>query len=233
MDSVELPTHKWGAPQAGRHYARARFGSRRAAERDPRIVERILQQYQVRPSMRPVLDAPCGTGRLRAVLERGGLRYVGLDLSDSMLDEAASTGSTDLVRGAIDSLPFRDDSFDLVLCCRLLHHLHDPEDLQAAIGELVRVSQRLVIASFWDSGSWHGLRARIGLKRGEGPRGRRAISKHLLRSLFHEAGAEVQSFHHSFRFVSQQAFVVARKRAPVRIAFHSPLAQGAFALGKA
>lgn len=233
MEHGHSTTHKWGAEHAGRHYSGVRFGSRRAAERDPRIVERILTQYEVRPSTRPVLDVPCGTGRLRPVLERAGLRYVGLDLSASMLGEALRPGNPDLVLGAIESLPFRNDSFDLVLCCRLLHHLHEPEDIRRAVRELVRVSERLVIASFWDAGSWHGLRARIGLKRPEGPRGRRSISKRVLRGIFHEAGAEVQSFHHSFRFVSQQAFVVARKRAPVRVAFPSPLAQGALALGKA
>jgi hypothetical protein len=37
----------------------------------------------------------------------------------------------------------------------------------------------------------------------------------MLRALFRENGAEVVGFYHSFRFVSQQTFVVAQKRAPV------------------
>jgi SAM-dependent methyltransferase len=231
------PSQKWADADIARRYARSRFGSSRAAERDPRIVASILEQYQVRPSTKPVLDAPCGTGRLRPVLEEAGLRYVGLDVSPAMIGEARAKDDSDLILGSVAALPFRDDAFDLVLCCRLLHHLHEPEDLRCAVRELVRVSQRLVVASFWDLGSLHGLRARVGLKRSEGPRGRRAVSKRVLRSLFEDAGADVQSFHHSFRFVSQQAFVVARKRSPVRVtvpkAAVGTLPQGALALGKA
>ena len=37
----------------------------------------------------------------------------------------------------------------------------------------------------------------------------------MLRALFRENGAEVVGFYHSFRFVSQQTFVVAQKRAPI------------------
>ena len=119
-----------------------------------------------------------------------------------------------LLLGSVERLPFRDDSFEVVVCCRLLHHLHDAESLRAVIHELTRVSYRIVIASFWDSASLHAWRRRMGLKRSEGPRGRHAISKRMLRGMFHSAGAEVIGFHHSLRFVSQQAFVVALKRAP-------------------
>jgi len=36
-----------------------------------------------------------------------------------------------------------------------------------------------------------------------------------LKRMFEAAGAEIVDFQHSFRFVSQQAFAVALKRAPV------------------
>ena len=41
------------------------------------------------------------------------------------------------------------------------------------------------------------------------------MSKRTLRHIFESAGAEVVGFHHSLRFVSQQTFAVALKRAPV------------------
>ncbi len=208
---------RWRAPDAGERYDRRRFGSRRAALRDPMIVERILDLHGVRPAVRPVLDAPCGTGRLRGVLERRGMRYIGLDASRSMLAEAARAEGSDLLMADVERLPFQDDSFDVVVCCRLLHHLHDEELLARVVAELVRVSHRMVVVSFWDSASWHAWRRRVGLRRGEGAHGRRAVSKRVLRRVFEEAGAEVIEFHHSFRFVSQQAFAVARKRAPVGV----------------
>ena len=162
-----------------------------------------------------MLDAPCGTGRLRAVLERRGMRYIGLDVSAPMLAEARRGGDTDLVMGFVDRLPFRDDSFDVVVCCRLLHHLHDHDEAEAVVKELVRVAHRMVIVSFWDAASLHAWRARVGLRRPEGPRGRRALPKRALKRMFDAAGADIVDFQHSFRFVSQQAFAVALKRVAV------------------
>ena len=210
---------KWLERDAGARYVGTRWKSSRAALRDPMLVERILDHHGVRPGLRPVLDAPCGTGRLRGVLERRGMRWVGVDVSPSMLREARGPSSDarvepGLVLSLVDRLPFRDDAFDVVVCCRLLHHLHDPEEVEAVVRELTRVSYRMVIASFWDSASLHAWRQRVGLRRSEGPRGRRAVSKRMLRRIFDSAGAEVVGYHHSFRFVSQQAFVVALKRAP-------------------
>jgi len=206
---------RWQTEDAGARYAIRRFRDPRAALRDPMLVERILDLHGVRPALKPVLDMPCGTGRLRGVLERRGMRYVGTDVSPTMLTEAATAPDAALVRADAERLPFADDSFDVVVCCRLLHHLQDEEVMESVVRELVRVSSRMVIASFWDSASWHAWRRRVGLRRSEGPTGRRAVSKRTLRRVFEESGAGIVDFHHSFRFVSQQTFTVAIKRAPV------------------
>jgi SAM-dependent methyltransferase len=194
----------------------------RGALRDPMLVERILDRHGVRPSLRPILDAPCGVGRLRGVLERRGLRYVGLDASSALLRQASGRAAaagevadpSGLCLGAVDRLPFRDDSFEVVVCCRLLHHVDDEETVNAIVHEITRVAHKLVIASFFDAASLPALRRRVGLRRSEGPRGKHALSKRSLRRMFEAAGAEVIGFHHSLRFVAQQAFVVAQKRAP-------------------
>jgi SAM-dependent methyltransferase len=214
--------NKWSDEGAGRRYTGPRWKTRQAALRDPALVERILARDGARPGLRPVLDAPCGTGRLRGVLERRGMRYVGLDVSWPMLREARRGDESGLVMAVVDRMPFRDDSFDLVVCCRLLHHLHAPEEAEAVVRELVRVAHRMVIVSFWDAASLHALRARVGLRRSEGPRGRHALPKRAIKRMFDAAGAEVVGFHHSFRFVSQQAFAVALKRAPVTEKVASP-----------
>lgn len=206
---------KWQDLEAGVRYAGERWKSSRAALRDPMLIDRILDRHGVRPSLRPILDAPCGAGRLRGVLERRRMRYVGVDVSAPMLAQASRGGNAALCLAAVERLPFQDDAFDVVVCCRLLHHLHDEDDVRAVVHELVRVSYRMVIASFWDSASLHAWRRRVGLRRQEGPKGRHAISKRTLREVFHSAGAEVTGYHHSLRFVSQQAFVVALKKAPV------------------
>jgi SAM-dependent methyltransferase len=207
---------KWRAASAGAHYASTRWRSQAKRERDPRRVAALLAEHlAVRPGA-VLLDAPCGAGRLWPALERHG-RYVGLDVSSSMLAAAraqsghAAHGATFLA-GDAARLPFRDDSFDAVVCCRLLHHLAERAAAARVVAELVRVSRGLVIASFWDAGSLPAWRRR--LLPGARPPRRHARARTELAALFSEAGAEVLGFAHTLRFVTRQAFVVARKRRP-------------------
>jgi SAM-dependent methyltransferase len=175
-------------------------------------VERILARYGVRPSRGGILDAPCGTGRLCHLLFSYGVPYVGVDISTEMLARATALSPGRLARAPAADLPFPDGTFDVVVCCRLLHHLHDREKLAAVVGELVRVSGRLVVGSFWDRASFHAWRRRLGLHATKGPSRRTAISKAELRGVIATAGADVVGFHHSCRFVSQQTFFVASRR---------------------
>ena len=213
------PVHtRWQAPAAGEHYAHARWSSTRHAERDPRLVAGLLEKHlsadrsAAAHGKALLLDAPCGTGRLRPTLSAHG-RHVGLDVSLPMLAEARQANPAGAwLRGNVTRLPFRDGSFDAVVCCRLLHHLAEPEALAEVLSELVRVSRALVIASFWDRGSlpaWR--RAWLPTTR---PARRHARSRAELAAAFAHAGAEVVGWKHSLRFVSRQAFVVARKDGP-------------------
>lgn len=82
------------------------------------------------------------TGR---VIERfRGVPVIGLDLPDEEL--AAHWQSRDLscAFGEASSLPFPDDSFDLVLAIEVFEHLPDPT---AAMAELARVCSGTLIAS--------------------------------------------------------------------------------------
>ena len=200
---------KWTDARAGDHYDGARFSSRRASERDPQLVAGLLRRHGVRTGAGGLLDVPSGTGRLHAALSATGELVTSVDVAAPML----ATRPTDprRIRASAVRLPFADRSFDVVVCCRLLHHLHDPLDLHAVVGELVRVSSRLVIASFWDAGSLPAWRVRLGLKRGEGPLGRRARPRAEIDGAFRAAGAQPLAFAHSFRFFSQQAFICARR----------------------
>jgi SAM-dependent methyltransferase len=153
-----------------------------------------------------VLDVPCGAARLRPTLEALG-RYHGVDISAAMLAAVQRDGR--LLRASAWSLPFVDDAFELVLCCRLLHHLETRAERAALLRELTRVTRRFVVASFWDAGSWHAWRRRSGRRRGHDARV--AVPRTEVEALLEQAGARALAFAHSFRFVSQQAFVLAEK----------------------
>lgn len=198
---------KWRTPESGARYEGERWSSAGKRGRDPRLVHALLERH-LRGRDGLLLDAPCGTGRLGPALASFG-SVVGVDVSPSMLRQAHASGERHLLLGDVEHLPFRDDSFDAVVCCRLLHHLRERTQLARVLAELVRVSRELVIASFWDAHSLPAWRRAL-LPARRAPR-RFARPRDELAELLEEAGAEVVGWKHSLRFVSRQAFVVARK----------------------
>jgi SAM-dependent methyltransferase len=94
-----------------------------------------------------LLDAGCGEGRhCFGALERGA-RVIGLDLDRASLARAAGAlrfrasqlGSLGaMLQGDAFALPFRDASFDKVICSEVMEHVHD---YRAAARELARVTR--------------------------------------------------------------------------------------------
>jgi len=199
------PASKWQQPEVAAHYREERFRGAGSAGRDARLVERLLARHAPGRRFARALDAPCGTGRMGTVLEHHAARVVGLDRSAAMLAERGGPG----LLGDASRLPFGDDSFDLVLCCRLLHHLED-EAARRVVRELVRVGSDILLLSFWSASGIQGWRRRLGLR--EDPEGRRPISPRRLRGLLEDAGADVLGATTSLPGWSLQSFVLARVR---------------------
>ena len=105
-----------------------------------------LERLRLRPGEK-LLDAGCGEGRhCFGALERGA-RVVGLDLDLPSLEaaakplrnRAAELGSFGtMLQGNTFHLPFRDESFDKVICSEVMEHVHD---YPAAARELARVTK--------------------------------------------------------------------------------------------
>jgi len=94
-----------------------------------------------------VLDAGCGEGFILAELKRHniGKHLEGIDFSN----EALSIGEKyfpylNLKHGDIYSLPYHDNSFDLVICTEVLEHLERPNE---AINEIKRISKKYCLFS--------------------------------------------------------------------------------------
>jgi SAM-dependent methyltransferase len=101
----------------------------------PDQLRALLQPFVSRTTRS--LDVGCGDGRTcgRWLQQHAG-SYVGVDISENSLKEAAALGlDTRLIRDA-SSLPFPDDSFDLVVCIEVFEHLFAP---QTAAREILRV----------------------------------------------------------------------------------------------
>lgn len=119
------------------------------------------------------LDVGCGTGVLAERLAEAGYEMSGVDPSPGMLDVAAANAprvTTAVASGT--SLPFPNDSFDLVITVAVLHHVANVDDVRATLGEMIRVckagSGRVIV---WDHNPrnpyWGNLMARVPQDTGE------------------------------------------------------------------
>ncbi|HUV42940.1 MAG TPA: methyltransferase domain-containing protein [Patescibacteria group bacterium] len=101
-----------------------------------RFIEKTIK---LKPKSK-VLDVGCGSGFFTYYLAK---RYqvTGLDFSKKML---ALNPHKRLIKASAYQIPFKDNTFDLVFCSNLLHHLDHP---LKALKEMNRVAKKFVIAS--------------------------------------------------------------------------------------
>jgi ubiquinone/menaquinone biosynthesis C-methylase UbiE len=121
------------------------LGSGRFAERDrpgwDQEIEALRRTLEALPPAK-TLDVACGTGFLTRHLPG---EIVGLDQSESMLDEARrqAPNATYLHSDAL-VLPFEDRSFERVFTGHFYGHLEEPER-EAFLDEARRVAPELVV----------------------------------------------------------------------------------------
>lgn len=102
-----------------------------------------------------IVDCPCGAGpALRAIPARRAIRYVGIDLSPSMLsrarERAESRGLTggEFLEADATEIPLPPDSADLFLSYWGLHCFPDPAAALAEAARVLKPGSRLVGSSF-------------------------------------------------------------------------------------
>jgi SAM-dependent methyltransferase len=138
------------------------------------------------------LDVGCGTGVLAERLAGAGYRMVGVDPSKGMLDVLeARTQLVRPVHASGTSLPFDDDSFDLVITVAVMHHVADPDDVRQTLAEMVRVVKPSGHVVVWDHNPrnpyWGPLMARVPQDSGD----ERLISEAEIVTGLHAAGAQI------------------------------------------
>ena len=89
-----------------------------------------------------VIDIGCGTGEMLEVLQKHQLQAYGLDFSFKMLEAIAKNNINHrllLINGEIEALPFKDDSFDGIICAGVIEYLNED---QKALQEIARILKR-------------------------------------------------------------------------------------------
>ena len=140
-DLVKEHFHKMGQDGS---YA-AFYGDRSHKTHDFFARKARVEEFLV-SHMRPgqsVLDVGCGTGPMVDFFCSRGLHYCGLDVAQGMLDSISRQFSNapykeriELQIGSSESIPYPDNSFDLIVGMGLLEYL---DDMAPTFSEIARV----------------------------------------------------------------------------------------------
>ena len=107
------------------------------------------------------LDVACGVANLVAGISENGSEGWGLEPSPEMLGIARwlhPNSDVLLVHGVAEMLPFRDESFDRLICKGALDHFVDPYAFMEQAVRCVRADGRVIIAI----GNYESLSCRLG-----------------------------------------------------------------------
>jgi len=186
--------------------------------RDQRVVEKAVRHAG---HVERILDVPCGTGRLVRSLASRVPHSVGADVSLDMIEfsrlhPSVKNGPKDLleyVQCDARYLPFSNDSFDVVLSGRFLHHLfHLPQSERLQVmREFARVSRRWVLGDF---NIQYGLKYYINKVRstlkGKPLKSERMTAAKVFEELA-EAGLQVEQVYPISWIASEKWYILCRK----------------------
>jgi len=121
---------------------------------DPIIIRWKKKALKLRPPRNgmPVLDVGCGTGAQLKLYRPYGCRVFGIEMSAGMIAAARqkSEGSLNLCRGNAAGMPYRDQTFELLLLSMMLHEI--PPDMRSAVlsetGRVLKDSGRILIIDY-------------------------------------------------------------------------------------
>jgi 2-polyprenyl-6-hydroxyphenyl methylase/3-demethylubiquinone-9 3-methyltransferase len=102
---------------------------------------RFFDQFVPHWTQLTALDVGCGGGFMAEALSQRGAQVVGIDIAEDLLAVATTHGQSKQLNihyqvGSAYSLPFKDESFDHVVCVDVIEHL---ENKKRAIQEIYRV----------------------------------------------------------------------------------------------
>jgi len=167
-----------------------------------------------------VLDLPCGSGRLELMLLDRGYTVVAADYAQAMLSaaqgyhhdllQADSEKSSRLSFQQEDILntSFEDQTFDAVICNRLVHHYPEASLRQQVLAELKRITKDRIIVSFFSNFALSAARFHLNNKiRGITPDDRIPIWYKDFEHDIQQAGLRINDVYPVRRGVSPQTYL--------------------------
>jgi 2-polyprenyl-3-methyl-5-hydroxy-6-metoxy-1,4-benzoquinol methylase len=113
-----------------------------------RPILRSLHTFDVsvpRPRGLRVLDVGCDSGDILLYLRSRGATVLGID-TDAQACELGRRAGLDVRHGTIETQELMNESFDAVIMCHSLEHVHDPASTLAEVARVLRPGGRLHLA---------------------------------------------------------------------------------------
>ena len=181
MLAVRGTAGTWGAPQqvetseayqaeyqtieraaAYNHGYQRRIHKRFGTRHEWRLIQRHLDRVG---HSRVILELPCGGGRITPSFADRADFIIEADIAVGQIRYGRATSTLTVPRAWMTAsafhIPLRDASVDGTICIRLAHHLPTPPERERLFRELMRVSKRFIIVTFFDHYSLKNLTRRM------------------------------------------------------------------------
>lgn len=193
----------------------SRFSKRWSTQREFTLLERLLSSQ---PHSASLLDLPSGGGRLSPQIACHTDLLIEADIALGQVQYGRAHGRVPGARqfwmtASGFHIPLKTGGVDGVVCVRLSHHLPTAAERERLVRELLRVSRRFVIMTFFDFHSLKNLGRR--LRRpldGKAPKMTMTVSR--VRELAREGGADLAACPALSHIGSGHRYALMVKRAP-------------------
>jgi SAM-dependent methyltransferase len=110
------------------------------------LVKKLIKNYINNATNLYILDAGCGTGLLDKELKKENQNYhvKGIDGSSDAVGFSLEHGN-DAVLGSLDSCPFPDHFFDVILLLDVIEHVPDDKQVLAEMDRLLKPNGIIII----------------------------------------------------------------------------------------
>jgi SAM-dependent methyltransferase/uncharacterized protein YbaR (Trm112 family) len=139
-----------------------------STRRENQLLDQLLESQG---RCRTLLDLPCGGGRVSTPLARHTDLLIEADIGLGQVRYARDNGRVPTkqiwMTASGFEIPLHDAAVDGTVCVRLNHHLPTAVERERLVRELLRVSRRFVIMTFFD---FHSLKNRLRRLRGKRPK---------------------------------------------------------------
>ncbi len=185
---------------------------------EQRLIRRFLRSVSPIDRNGLALDLPCGYGRLYSIVRELGIPVVEGDWSFPLLATARRIHgrryglelSQNYVRATALALPFAGGAFEFVLSVRLSHHIREHEQRLQHLREVLRVSRKWAMFTYFDAGSVKNRMHEFG-RRFHDKRAKWTLTFDEIQTVGHAEGFEVIQWAWISRFFSGHRYVLMQR----------------------